>query len=292
MEAWLDDLQPVQRLVLYSVVSIATALGLAGVSAVVETAVYKCYCFLERRGAIERLVPGIDITNDAYKLATAKTFVGSTFLTLLFMCYVHKDLIAMAKPDWNPIRIYASYWALCIVHDWWFWAVHMVMHKVKYLYSKIHSQHPGHPDADLTIFGTADMHFVEAFFLFMGFYLVLFGIYFLRGEWNPVSYGFIVLAEASMNMGGHCGYHMPAWLQFLVTLGVGNTPWSASSKTHFIHHLDPRTNRALYFTWCDKFSGTYRPTHPRIKEFTPEEQRAYNSKAFKLLWKELRGWAQ
>ncbi len=41
MEAVLDDLQPVQRLVLCSIVSFVAALGLAGVSAVVETAVYQ-----------------------------------------------------------------------------------------------------------------------------------------------------------------------------------------------------------------------------------------------------------
>jgi hypothetical protein len=28
---------------------------------------------------------------------------------------------------------------------------------------------------------------------------------------------------------------MPAWLQLIVTAGVGNTPWSASSETHYIH---------------------------------------------------------
>jgi hypothetical protein len=29
-----------------------------------------------------------------------------------------------------------------------------------------------------------------------------------------------------MNMGGHCGYLLPHWLQALVTGGIGNTPWS------------------------------------------------------------------
>jgi hypothetical protein len=48
---------------------------------------------------------------------------------------------------------------------------------------------------------------------------------------------------------------MPDWLQFLVTWGIGNTPWSATAKTHFIHHLDPRTNHALYFVWVDRLAG-------------------------------------
>ena len=29
--------------------------------------------------------------------------------------------------------------------------------------------------------------------------------------------------------GGHGGYDLPAWLQFLVTLGIGNTPWSGEA---------------------------------------------------------------
>jgi hypothetical protein len=49
---------------------------------------------------------------------------------------------------------------------------------------------------------------------------------FSQGGWNPVTFAVQVLLEASMNMGGHCGYLLPHWLQFLVTLGIGNTPWS------------------------------------------------------------------
>jgi hypothetical protein len=33
-----------------------------------------------------------------------------------------------------------------------------------------------------------------------------------------------------MSAGGHCGYDMPAWLQFLVTWGIGNTPWSGGQQ--------------------------------------------------------------
>jgi len=34
------------------------------------------------------------------------------------------------------------------------------------------------------------------------------------------------------------------------TWGICLTPGVAHSKTHYIHHLDPRYNRALYFSWC------------------------------------------
>lgn len=66
------------------------------------------------------------------------------------------------------------------------------------------------------------------------------------------------------NITGHCGYELPLWLHALVTAGVGLTPLAATSKTHYIHHLDPRFNKALYFTWCDRLAGSYRASHRLI----------------------------
>lgn len=59
----------------------------------------------------------------------------------------------------------------------------------------------------------------------------------MQGSWNPVLFATQVLVEASMNMGGHCGYRLPDWLQFLVTMGMGNTPWSGEAQGH--DHLLP-----------------------------------------------------
>lgn len=45
----------------------------------------------------------------------------------------------------------------------------VLLFRVKYLYRKIHVQH--HVlEGDLNVFGTADMHLVEAFFLTMSYY--------------------------------------------------------------------------------------------------------------------------
>lgn len=33
---------------------------------------------------------------------------------------------------------------------------------------------------------------------------------------------------------------------------VGMLAGAASTRTHFIHHIDARLNRALYFTWWDR----------------------------------------
>ena len=50
--------------------------------------------------------------------------------------------------------------------------------------------------------------------------------------------------QVATNITGHCGYELPLWLHAVVTAGVGLTPLAATSKTHYIHHLDPRFNKA------------------------------------------------
>ena len=72
--------------------------------------------------------------------------------------------------------------------------------------------------------------------------------------------------QVGTNILGHCGYEAPLWLHATITAGVGLTPLAATSKSHFLHHIDPRYNRSLYFTWWDRLFGTYREDHPLIFE--------------------------
>ncbi|KAI8476128.1 MAG: hypothetical protein J3K34DRAFT_516802 [Monoraphidium minutum] len=264
---------PWMRFAACSAASGAGAVLFALVSMVTESAAFAGYRYLERQGLIERLVAK-DVSIDGYQLATFKTFVASLWPPLLWVSYNLGPLLSSAAPCWDPLRLLPQL--------------------VKFLYRRIHAQHHNHLFADLHVFQTADMHFVEAFALTMGFYGGLLWLSLtLWGSWDPVLFYAYVILEANMNMGGHCGYHMPPWLQFLVTWGIGNTPWSASSKTHFIHHLDPRTNHALYFTWVDRMAGTFRGSHPKIREFTPEEWAEYSARPWRLLAKRLRpalGW--
>ena len=68
--------------------------------------------------------------------------------------------------------------------------------------------------------------------------------------------------QVAVNVTGHCAYELPMWLHALVTAGVGCTPFAATSRFHYIHHLDPRVNRGLYFTWWDRTADTYTDEHP------------------------------
>ncbi len=55
----------------------------------------------------------------------------------------------------------------------------------------------------------------------------------------------ICCIQVGTNILGHSGYEAPLWLHAIITAGVGLTPLAATSKTHFLHHIDPRYNRAL-----------------------------------------------
>ena len=76
----------------------------------------------------------------------------------------------------------------------------------------------------------------------------------------------VLSLQVGTNILGHCGYEAPLWLHATITAGVGLTPLAATSKSHFLHHIDPRFNRSLYFTWWDRLCGTYRENHPQIFE--------------------------
>ena len=56
------------------------------------------------------------------------------------------------------------------------------------------------------------------------------------------------------NLAGHAGYQVPLWVHGLFTGGVGLTPGAATTRTHFIHHIDARLNRCPG-TGCRSFPG-------------------------------------
>lgn len=105
-----------------------------------------------------------------YQRETFTAFVFSLWPALLLILCNLRPLLACAAPNWNPLAVLGGVWALSILHDPWFWAVHATLHAFKPLYRRIHHQHHDHPWGDLTLHQTADMHFLEAFALTMGFY--------------------------------------------------------------------------------------------------------------------------
>ena len=59
----------------------------------------------------------------------------------------------------------------------------------------------------------------------------------------------------------------PRWFEGIVSAGVLTvTPLAARASTHYIHHLDPRWNRGLYFTWWDRLAGTHAASHSLLRQ--------------------------
>ena len=94
--------------------------------------------------------------------------------------------------------------------------------------------------------------------LFYGCYTVL--LYNLP-SWNPIALLLTFITVSLVNVMGHSGYDLPAWVYLPLSLGILGTPWSQRSRHHFIHHIDPRINRSLYFTWWDRIVGTFKDEH-------------------------------
>lgn len=129
LDAFTSTHSPLTNFIVYSVISLAGAFVLACVSAVVETATYHAYCFLEKEGLVRRLAPSIPVEQTSYKSATFKTFIGSLYGTYMLVLYLRRPLLATARVSWNWWNIYSNMWLISLIHDCWFWFVHANMHR-------------------------------------------------------------------------------------------------------------------------------------------------------------------
>ncbi|KAH7446197.1 hypothetical protein KP509_01G044400 [Ceratopteris richardii] len=153
-------------------------------------------------------------------------------------------------------------WILMLVHDAYFWFVHSCMHYFKRAYRLLHQLHHS-TSGDITVFSTAHGEILDVTVSITPFYLLVLLLLYLEGNWNPFHIILATFAVNNVNMMGHSGFRLPAFVYVPASLGVLLIPLAQRPIHHYIHHLDPRFNRSLYFTWCDRLAGTYRGTHPK-----------------------------
>lgn len=156
-------------------------------------------------------------------------------------------------------------WTVMVLHDAYFFTVHTLMHKFKLVYRRIHQWHHV-TNGDLTVYSTAFGDVLDIAFTFTPFYACLMLYVFLQPSWDLLHMLMLGWAVYCVNMMGHCGYKLPAWIYVPASSGVLLTPYAQRPRHHYIHHLDPRYNRSLYFTWCDRLTGTFREHHPKVLE--------------------------
>jgi len=227
-------------------------------------ALSRLFAYCEKTGRLHRLQPGIPVVADVQHpwQSTVDIFVNSALFFGIVIYFRHGLLV---KATWE---LTASAWLHVVlfkmVHDVWFWSWHSLLHSNKRLFMAIHYLHHEDP-ATLSPHSSTYFSLPEAIVSIPSFILIgVAFIYNFAPTFNLAAAAFEILSFAVSDMNAHSGYHLPRWFEGLTTLGIGALPFSGSSKSHYIHHLDPRYNRSGYFTFMDKLFGTYREDHPAI----------------------------
>eukprot|EP00897_Mesotaenium_endlicherianum_P000486 jgi/Mesen1/10438/ME000082S09942 len=188
---------------------------------------------------------------------------GSHIPVITILAFFRQGLIERAAPSLGPWAIWKFVWTTMILHDCWFFFTHSVMHWSKFLYKHLHQMHHS-MTADLNTFATSYAEALEFLIDWAAFYGLLVTYHYNQPTWNPIALLCTLFPVALVNVMGHSGYALPLWIYAPLSFGVLLTPGAQESKIHYIHHLDPRYNRSLYFTWWDRMAGTYRDNHPLL----------------------------
>eukprot|EP00898_Chlorokybus_atmophyticus_P001706 jgi/Chlat1/2536/Chrsp175S02388 len=252
-----------QLVLLYSLVAVSGGLVAGLYMYAAEALCTRSFVWLEKRGVVRRLAPTAPLNLSHALRNIFNTTVSYLPVWFLVGRYWLGDMGDRMVLDFNPLRVWLFVWVGMFLHDAWFFAMHNIVHGHKAIFRIVHA---GHHDmkADLTANGTTygDGEPVDLFLhigLFHG--LVLLWMY-LQPTWNPLAFLLLLVFEVNTDVTGHCGYWLPDWLHGLISGGVGLTPVIAARPSdHYIHHLDPRYNRSLYFRHWDWLTGTQRGHH-------------------------------
>lgn len=242
----------------------AIGTGIGVLHAVIETFAYKFFLWMERRRIVHRLISDIPPSKTAYEWENFSAVAVPYTLLFTIVGYFRHGFIDRIDFAMNPVQSYVSAIVIMLCHDLWFFLCHTFMHYFKTLYRVIHLRHHK-AQGDLTIFDTTAANISDHFLSFTLFHAILLTVLYCMPSWNIWTIVLFTFAEISNNLIGHSGYYIPYWLHLIMTFGLRLIPYSQTSTTHYIHHVDPRYNRALYFTWWDRLWGTFREAHPRIK---------------------------
>eukprot|EP00897_Mesotaenium_endlicherianum_P008386 jgi/Mesen1/7576/ME000392S06844 len=220
---------------------------------------------LEKRGKIKRLAPAIPVTFTELKQESFWAVTISHIPLFIGLAAFRREFVERAVPVVDPLKWWTFTWIVMVLHDLWFWLVHSLLHHFKALYRLVHQWHHS-TKGDLTVYATAYGDALDLAFVFSSFYAVVMAYLYHQPKWDPLGFFALAYAFNGVDMMGHCGYELPIWVFGPGSLGILLTPLAQRTKHHYIHHLDPRFNRSLYFTWWDRLAGTFRDHHPKIVE--------------------------
>ncbi|GAQ80956.1 hypothetical protein KFL_000670140 [Klebsormidium nitens] len=229
---------------------------------VVEHSMYAICKGLENRKIIRRICPSIAVDFALHYRTGSFLGVSLSYVPVgFFLTRYRAGFLNRIGFHFDPLGMLIFQWAFMFLHDWWFFTVHYMMHKYKAIYMRFHYMHHK-SGGDLSVFSTGFMEWADllaTISFFHGF--VMTWLYWQRPMWNAAALLWYFACENAANMVGHCGYDLPHWLTTALSLGSLGTPWSQNAQIHYVHHLDPRYNKSLYFTWWDQLVGSHRSTH-------------------------------
>lgn len=145
---------------------------------------------------------------------------------------------------------------LDVLYDTWFYWSHLLMHRWKWLYARVHAMH--HKSVTPTPFAGYSFHLVEALIMFAWVVPCVFLI--PIHTWLHRLYHLWTMA---IHIGGHAGYEVAPFIPTLEA--VASMAWVRGRKPcdqlntvrhHDLHHLRPNGNFSLYFTHWDRLMGT------------------------------------
>jgi len=225
---------------------------------------YHTLLFFHRKNLIRRLAPAVDVTVNKYRKESFMAVSIAPIPLAILVFAARKRYVDSAFISLDLMGGWKFCWITMALHDAYYWAAHTVLHSFKSLYRRVHRLHHS-TGGDITVFSTAYGDFLDVTVTITPFYAGLMLWLYGRAAWNVFYMVVLGWAVNGVNMMGHCGYRLPAWIYVPGSMGVLLTPLAQRPVHHLIHHLDPNSNRSLYFTWWDRLAGTFRDTHPKIK---------------------------
>ena len=173
-------------------------------------------------------------------IKTAYFFIpAGIFISL---CTYHKMGMLYTDPLERGLPyFFLSLFLLTFVHDTYYYWLHRLMH-TPFFYKRFHADH--HQTANVTVVSFYAIHWVEAILISLSMPIAIFLF--------PVSIlalKVLLPIHTLQSIMNHAGY------EFLPNNRW--TSWYNSTLTHNLHHQKSRVNYSYYFTFWDKWMGSF-----------------------------------
>eukprot|EP01059_Diplonema_ambulator_P025944 TRINITY_DN43074_c0_g1_i1.p1 TRINITY_DN43074_c0_g1~~TRINITY_DN43074_c0_g1_i1.p1 ORF type:complete len:308 (+),score=18.63 TRINITY_DN43074_c0_g1_i1:50-973(+) len=172
--------------------------------------------------------------------AAQELLVYITPIFALDYLYPRRAARLAAAPTPTSTRICAEIIAALFLYDLFFTITHYIVHKVPYLYSRVHAKH--HERSVIRARDTVRLSVAEEVIDVLCSVIALN----VLGA-HPLSRGIYDIVIVYLLCELHSGWDLPWQMQHLVPCGI----WGGSVQ-HTIHHTNPAVNYQKFFTYLDR----------------------------------------